>query len=81
MTVEPLLNDFDPTRDLGKRRVIPFDKNELIIQAREPYGMWGIHFLHGPIPEMLEGLFTSPEEAEKAARVYLATRQKILKKA
>lgn len=50
--------------------------NTIYAERRNPYGHIHLHFDKGPLPEKLQGAYTSYDEAEKAINRYLADKKK-----
>jgi hypothetical protein len=69
----------DPERDEPNVRFFKIDGNELIMERKDPFGFWFIHYKKGQVPEELKSAFTSVAEATKAVYVYLGRKKKILR--
>ncbi len=70
------LDDFpDLEKDASNEWEIPLEKNKLRIVKKEPYSFWGFSYERGPIPKELEGVWTSPSDAKKAALYYLKSKK------
>jgi hypothetical protein len=62
-------NDIDKQRDLAKNRPVTLeDGTKLFVRQKEsnPWGLWTIHPEKGKAPKMLDGQFTTFNDAYKA---------------
>ena len=64
-------NYVDHDRDLARRRTIDLGNNKIVIEKKDPFGFWYVHFEKGRVPEHLGGQYTSHLYAEQAVHAYL----------
>lgn len=69
-------NYVDVDRDLARRRVLELDNNKIIIEKKDPYGFWYVHFERGQMPASLGGSYTSYSVAEAEIMTYLRLKQR-----
>jgi len=70
-------NYVDADRARNEDRVIELNNNKAHIRKSGPYGFWAISFDRGRPPDSLTGLYTSPFEAERVLKIYLATKGRL----
>lgn len=70
------MEDFDFVKDIPNRREIAIGNNKLILERKDPYGFIDVHFERGQIPKILEGSFTSFDEAYLAIKKYFQEKGK-----
>ena len=60
-------------KDLSKIRTIELDNgNMLIVENKDPYGFWYVHYEKGQLPKRMQGAYTTWEYALAAVKRYLA---------
>ena len=64
-------NYVEVDRAANEHRVLDINTYRVNIEKAEgPYGFWQISIDKGRLPEMLRGVYTSPSQAEDAAKNY-----------
>lgn len=56
-------------------RVVPYGKNKIRVERKDPYGFWYVSFERGSPPERLKGSYTTYRDAEKDITVFLASKE------
>jgi hypothetical protein len=69
-----LIADEDMPEDQTAIRHIEIDDRKFKVVATDPYGLWHIETA-GKLPQIMEGVFTSPLEAENAIKSYMAAKK------
>jgi hypothetical protein len=71
-----LVADEDLPEDQTAIRHIEVNDRKFKVVATDPYGFWHIELgSAGSLPEVMEGSFTSPLEAENAIKAYMAAKK------
>ena len=72
MSLDTQIFDAGETKDLAKIRTVELENgNTIIIENKDPYGFWYVHYEHGQMPKKLHGAYTSFEYALSAVQTYL----------
>lgn len=57
--------------NFSKERIIQTDNNTIVLRRYNPYGLVKISFKKGNIPRVMQGEFTSFEEAIRVVELYM----------
>lgn len=68
--------EFTGEKDLPLVRVFDLGNNKLFMKRSDPYGFWSLSLERGALPDPFRGDYTTPSDAEKAVKSYLASKGK-----
>lgn len=68
-------DDHQEDTDLMAVRVVEEDGRKFRVIADGQYALWTIQWDSGPVPKVLDGQFTSPDEANNALKAYLSAKK------
>jgi len=72
MNLDTQMFDAGEVKDLSKVRTVELENgNTIIIENKDPYGFWYVHYEKGQMPKKLHGAYTSFDYALSAVRHYL----------
>ena len=57
--------------DESRRKAVEYKNNKIVLEAKDPYGLWEIFMERGVTPKELKGQFTEPDYAIMAINTYL----------
>lgn len=69
-----IIADEDLPEDQTAIRHIEIGDRKFKVVATDPYGLWHIEPDRGIVPKAMEGVYTSPLEAENAIKAYMAAK-------
>jgi len=72
------LEEFDPSRDDPRTKVIQLDTNKIFMKRTDPYGFIELSLERGSLPDSLkDARFTTWEYASEAVKKYMDDRDKV----
>lgn len=72
------MEEFDPSRDDPRTKIIQIDSNKIYMKRTDPYGFIELSLDKGSLPAKLKNAkFTTWEAAQRAVDEYMADRRKV----
>lgn len=72
------MEEFDPTRDNPRIKIVQIDTNKIYLKRTDPYGFIELSLERGSLPDSLKNArFTTWEAANLAVAKYLQDREKV----